>query len=241
MDSDVIRAFITGTTCKELVHELGHKTPTSTSQLLDIATNFASGEEAVGAIFSDGNAKGKQKAKATEASGSQDPKKKKKGRKGKQGRPDDNLVAAADRKNAKQTPAGPRLFDEILKKPCPYHRGLTKHTLKECTVLCCFYTGITTKEDAEEPPKDKDNDTEGEGFPKVRNCLLIFGGCMARLTVSQRKRELQEFCAVRTAAPAYLKWSQKAITFDRQDHPDRIPNPETTRSSSIPLLTVVTY
>jgi len=41
------------------VHELGRKTSTSTSQLLDIATNFALGEEAVRAIFSDGNAKGK--------------------------------------------------------------------------------------------------------------------------------------------------------------------------------------
>jgi len=51
--------------------------------LLDIATNFALGEEAVGAIFSDGAAKGKQKGEATEASGSCDPKKKKKGRKGK--------------------------------------------------------------------------------------------------------------------------------------------------------------
>jgi len=51
--------------------------------LLDIATNFASGKEAVGAIFSDGTAKGKQKAEATEASSSRDPKKKK-GRKGKQ-------------------------------------------------------------------------------------------------------------------------------------------------------------
>jgi len=58
-DSDVIRAFITGTTCKELAHELGHKTPTSTSQLLDIANNFTFGEEAVGAIFSDDKAMGK--------------------------------------------------------------------------------------------------------------------------------------------------------------------------------------
>jgi len=51
--------------------------------LLNIATNFASAEEAVGAIFSDGAAKGKQKAETTEASGTCDPKKKKKGRKGK--------------------------------------------------------------------------------------------------------------------------------------------------------------
>jgi len=122
--------------------------------LLDIATNFASGEDAVGAIFSGGSAKGKQKAETTEALGSHDPKKKKKGHKGKQGRSDDNLVATADRKNPKRAPAGPGLFDKMFKKPCPYHRGPTKHTLKECTVLRRYYTSIAAKEDAEEPPKN---------------------------------------------------------------------------------------
>ena len=111
---------------------------------------------------------------ATEASRSRGPKKKKKGHNGKQGRSDDNLVAVADRKNPKRAPASPSLFDEMLKKPCPYHRGPTKHNLEECTVLRRYYTGIAAKEDAEEPPKD--NDTEGEGFPKVKNCLLIIGG-----------------------------------------------------------------
>jgi len=110
----------------------------------------------------------------------------------------------------------------MLKKPCPYHRGPTKHTLEECTVLRRYYTDIIVKEGAKEPPKD--DDPQGEGFPKVKNCLLIFGGRAARLTASQRKRELQEVCAVSTAAPSYLKWSETAITFDRQDHPDRIPN-----------------
>ena len=121
--------------------------------MLDIATNFASGEEAVGAIFSDGVAKGKQKAEATEASGSRDPKKKKKGRKGKQGHSDNNLVAAADCKNPKRAPAGLGLFDEMLKKPCPYHRGSTKHTLEECTVLRRYYTDLISKEGTEEPPR----------------------------------------------------------------------------------------
>ena len=154
----------------------------------DIATNFASSEVAVGAIFYDGTAKGNQKTEATEASDSRDPKKKKKGRKGKQGRTDDNLVATADRKNHKRAPAGPGLFDKMLKKPCPYHRGCTKHTLEECTILRRYYTDIIAKEAAEEPPKE--NDAEGEGFPKVKNCLLIFGGHAARLTASQRKCEL---------------------------------------------------
>jgi hypothetical protein len=53
------------------------------AELLDIATNFTTGKEAVRAIFPD--AKGKQKEDAAEDSTSCDPKKKKKkGRLGKQ-------------------------------------------------------------------------------------------------------------------------------------------------------------
>jgi hypothetical protein len=58
-DADVVGAFLAGTTYKELIHELGRKGPRTTRELLDIATNFASGEEAVGAIFHD--TKGKEK------------------------------------------------------------------------------------------------------------------------------------------------------------------------------------
>jgi hypothetical protein len=50
-DSDVIGAFLAGTTCRDLVSKLGHKTPTKASELMDIATKFASGQEAVEAIF----------------------------------------------------------------------------------------------------------------------------------------------------------------------------------------------
>jgi hypothetical protein len=50
-DSDVIGAFLAGTTCRDLVSKLGHKTPTRASELMDIATKFASGQEAVEAIF----------------------------------------------------------------------------------------------------------------------------------------------------------------------------------------------
>jgi hypothetical protein len=50
-DSDVIGAFLTSTTCRDLVSKLGRKTPTRASELMDIATKFASGQEAVEAIF----------------------------------------------------------------------------------------------------------------------------------------------------------------------------------------------
>ena len=57
--------------------------PTSAATLLDIATNFASGEEAIGAIFPNNDAKGKQRDEAPGASAPHLPKKKKKGRQGK--------------------------------------------------------------------------------------------------------------------------------------------------------------
>jgi 3-methyladenine DNA glycosylase Tag len=50
-DSDVIMAFLSGTTCKELVRELGRNTPTTANELMDIVTNYVTDDEAVGAIF----------------------------------------------------------------------------------------------------------------------------------------------------------------------------------------------
>jgi hypothetical protein len=83
---DVIMAFLSGTTCKELV---------------DIITNFATGEEAVGAIFGGDQDKGKHKVydPASSSRGSKrNNRKKKKNQQGKLEAPTDDLVAAADRK-----------------------------------------------------------------------------------------------------------------------------------------------
>jgi hypothetical protein len=41
-DSDVIGAFLAGTTCRDLVSKLGRKTPTKASELMDIATKLPS-------------------------------------------------------------------------------------------------------------------------------------------------------------------------------------------------------
>ena len=54
VDTDVISAFLSGTICESLIHKLGCLKPRTTLDLLDVATNHASGEEAVGAVFSDG-------------------------------------------------------------------------------------------------------------------------------------------------------------------------------------------
>jgi hypothetical protein len=49
--SEIIHAFLEGTTCRDLVRELGRSLPVDSNELFDIATSFTSGEEAVGAIF----------------------------------------------------------------------------------------------------------------------------------------------------------------------------------------------
>lgn len=50
-DVDVVSAFTYDTTNEALVHELGRERPRTNANLLNIATKFANGEDAVAAIF----------------------------------------------------------------------------------------------------------------------------------------------------------------------------------------------
>ena len=82
-------------TCESLIHKLGCLKPCTTRDLLDVATNHASGEEAVRAVFNRGQDKGKAKrADQDEGPSTQRGKKNKKDR-----RRSDNtaFIAVADR------------------------------------------------------------------------------------------------------------------------------------------------
>jgi hypothetical protein len=48
---EIVHVFLEDTTCRDLVRELGCSPPVDSNELFDIATSFACGEEAVGAIF----------------------------------------------------------------------------------------------------------------------------------------------------------------------------------------------
>jgi hypothetical protein len=135
-DSDVIGAFLAGTTCQDLVSKLGRKTPTNASELMDIATKFASGQEAIEAIFwKDKQPQGRQKEDAPEASVQCGSKKKaKKKAQAKRDAIDADLVAAAEHRNPQKPSGGVNTFDKMLKESCPYHMGPAKHTLEECDI-----------------------------------------------------------------------------------------------------------
>jgi hypothetical protein len=140
-DLDVIGAFLTGTTCRVLVSKLGRKTPTKASELMDIATKFASGQEAVEAIFrKDKQPQERQKEDVPEASAQHGTKKKaKKKAQAKRDAADADLVAAAERRNPRKPLGGTNLFDKMLKESCPYHQGPAKHTLEECVMLRRYF------------------------------------------------------------------------------------------------------
>jgi hypothetical protein len=195
---------------------------------MDIATKFASGQEAVEAIFrKDKQPQGREKEEAPEASVPRGTKKKTwKKAQAKRDAIDADLVAAAEHRNPQKPPGGANMFDKMLKESCPYHRGPVKHTLEECDMLRHYFNkaGPSIK-----GGKYQGNDTKGgdkeEEFPEVHNCFMIYGGQVANALARHRKQERREVCSVKVAAPVYLDWSDKPITFDQGDHPDYVPSP----------------
>jgi hypothetical protein len=196
-DSDVIGAFLVGTACRDLVSKLGRKTPTRASELMDIATKFASGQEAVEAIFrKDKQPQGRQPEDVLEASTQRGTKKKgKKKSQEKRDAADADLVAAAEHKNPRKPPGGANLFDKMLKEPCPYHQGPVKHTLEECVMLWRhFHKAGPPAEGGRAHNNDKKEDHKAEEFPEVHDCFMIYGGPVANASARHRKQERREVC-----------------------------------------------
>jgi hypothetical protein len=61
--------------------------------------------------------------------------------------------------------------------------------------------------------------------PRWRTSSSSSGGLTVDTSNSQRKRERHEVLVAEKAPPSFLDWSEDAITFSREDHPNRIPNP----------------
>jgi hypothetical protein len=65
------------------------------------------------------------------------------------------------------------VFDDKLKKSCPYHKTSVNHTLEQCDMLKKNYSRTTTKDG--EAKKDG-SDGDASDFLAVENVFLIFGG-----------------------------------------------------------------
>jgi hypothetical protein len=65
------------------------------------------------------------------------------------------------------------VFDDMLKKPCTYHKTPVSHTLEQCDMLKRFYGRAAAKDGK---AKKDGGDGNAGGFPAVENVFLIFGG-----------------------------------------------------------------
>jgi hypothetical protein len=91
------------------------------------------------------------------------------------------------------------VFDDMLKKPCPYHKTPVNHTLEQCDLLKRYYSHAAAKDG--EAKKDG-GDGDAGGFPAVENVFLIFGGPTVDMSNSQRKRERHEVLGAEKAPPS---------------------------------------
>jgi hypothetical protein len=195
---------------------------------MDIATKFASSQEAVEAIFrKDKQPQGRQQEDVPEASAQRGTKKNaKKKSQAKHDAADADLVAVAEHRNPRKPPGGANLFNKMLKKSCPYHQGPIKHTLEECVMLRrYFHKAGSPAGDGKGQDNNKKEGDKAEEFPEVHGCFMIYGGQVANASAQHRKQERWEVCSVKVAVPVYLDWSDKPITFDQGDHPDCVPSP----------------
>ena len=85
--------------------------------------------------------------------------------------------------------------------------------------------GLNKGEQGKEPATTTDDiEEKDDAFPMPNGALMIFGGPMAYDSKHRQKVTRREVYTAGPATPAFLRWSESAITFDRADHPDVVPH-----------------
>ena len=86
--------------------------------------------------------------------------------------------------------------------------------------------GLNKGEQGKEPaPRTDDVEEKDDTFPTPNGALMIFGGSAAYDSKRHQKVARREVYTAEPATPAFLRWSESAITFDRADHPGAVPHP----------------
>ena len=60
-------------------------------------------------------------------------------------------------------------------------------------------------------------------FLTLDGYLMIFGGSVTYDSKHRQKLARYEVYMAKPAAPSFLRWSESAITFDRTDHLESVP------------------
>src|SRR6266508_6935665 len=109
----------------------------------------------------------------------------------------------------------------------PFHpKG--KHSAKDCYALKAYVekNSKNLARDQDGPDRNPGQQQVNPAFPDPEHQLnMIYGGSNAYKSKRKQKLIAREINAITLATPKYLKWSETPITFDRTDHPDRVPHP----------------
>ena len=86
--------------------------------------------------------------------------------------------------------------------------------------------GLNKGEQGKEPvPTTDDVEEKDDAFPTPTGALMFFGGSTVYDSKRRQKLARHEVYTARPATPAFLRWSESAITFDRANHPGTVPHP----------------
>ena len=137
-------------------------------------------------------------------------------------------MATADRKGGRKPTEGtPNHFEKLLEGPCPNHAFPIKHLYKDWGLMKRFLSRGSNKGEHGKDPDPTIDDTEGMdgGFPMPDGYLMIFGGSVAFDSKRRQKLTRRKIYTTEPATPAFLRWSESAITFDQTNHPKSVPQP----------------
>ncbi|XP_073367680.1 uncharacterized protein [Aegilops tauschii subsp. strangulata] len=222
-------AFKEGVKYRELVMKFGRTGDMTLTQMMEIATRYANGEE------EDRLRSGKSKPVGHDTGGGNSSRKQK--RKAEPVGPDEVPVAAQGKFKGKPkgTWAPKKVKDQsgkdVMDLPCYIHTKkdeegnliYPKHTTQQCRLLIQQFIKGQSSEKGKEKEADKDiAKDEDDEYPHVDATLMIFADVESKSRLKVINREVN---MVAPAAPAYLKWSQTAITFDQSNHPARVATP----------------
>jgi hypothetical protein len=125
----------------------------------------------------------------------------------------------------KQSRGSRAKFDEIMNQTCQNHGFSVNHLARDChTYKHEIIEAVKGKTKGGRPKKGKGDaieDDEG-GYPNIKGVMIIFGGPQA---YEDRRHEKVIRClifATTPVVPVNLRWSERPITFNRDDHPDHV-------------------
>jgi hypothetical protein len=76
--------------------------------------------------------------------------------------------------------------------PCHNHGYLVNHTLEECDLIKCYFSGNYKATGTDVPSRHVGNEEKGDVYPDPKECLMIFGGPVAYVSKHRQKLTARE-------------------------------------------------